>query len=392
VGKAAAADKCLDDDDDETTEDEEEASSSWEDLSQPLAAADAAAADESSSSSSGEDDASLSEQHALQDDEPPPQKLAKAMVSLEDAAKATIASFSDDEDESSSSSSRSRRPVVERRNEGLDWWSESRSFESAEVVEWEEAALQRLHATMTETTLWVQARDRAARGLADEILRRSALGAASVPIALLEHAAALDDPWAIAIHRAKVVGRRLADELLKQLGNDSSKKTAAVHDDRSGYAFFTGGKYSAASSPSSKGPQRPVTLVGYSIGARVVMHCLEALDEYAASDSRALALVENAVLLGAPVAATPKRWLRARRVVAGRLVNGFSKRDWMLRLVYRTKAWSIAGVAGAEPVRARDDDSVAPRVENLDLSDLVNCHLAYPHLMQPIFARLGLES
>lgn len=42
------------------------------------------------------------------------------------------------------------------------------------------------------------------------------------------------------------------------------------------------------------------------------------------------------MLLGAPVEASPLRWRMARSVVAGPLVNGFSKRDWVLGIVYRS--------------------------------------------------------
>ncbi|KAH8071336.1 DUF726-containing protein [Aureococcus anophagefferens] len=148
------------------------------------------------------------------------------------------------------------------------------------------------------------------------------------------------------------------------------------------------------------GDDGPATLVGYGAGARLVLHCLEALAEIADDASRPLAVrdraasrLENAVLLGAPVSATPARWRKARAAVAGRLINGFSRHDFMLKLVYRAKAWSIAG-RGERPVRSperatRGDDD--PIVENVDLSDLVAGHLAYPHVMHQILVRLGLE-
>ena len=80
--------------------------------------------------------------------------------------------------------------------------------------------------------------------------------------------------------------------------------------------------------------------------------------------------------------------------VLGRLVNGYSRHDFMLKLVYRAKAWSIAGIAGAGPVASppnatADDD---PKVENVDLSDLVAGHLAYPLVMHQVLVRLGLEN
>lgn len=232
------------------------------------------------------------------------------------------------------------------------WWEDLALGAGADVVVWEQASLQRLYGTMRDASVWVEARDRAARGLVDEILRRSALGAASIPLALLDQAAAIDDPWAIAIARSKAAGVRLAHELLEQ-------------SDR-----------------------QAVTLLGYSIGARVVMHCLEELARIAEDrDDDLYGIVENAVLLGAPVAARPQRWIKARKIVAGRLVNGYSRRDWMLRLVYRSKAWSLVGVAGAQPIFPHH----SPKIENLDLTDLVNGHLTYPHVMQQIFARLNLE-
>ena len=45
--------------------------------------------------------------------------------------------------------------------------------------------------------------------------------------------------------------------------------------------------------------------------------------------------MENAVLLGAPVSTRLDRWALARSSVSGRLINGFSSRDWILGLVYR---------------------------------------------------------
>ena len=236
-----------------------------------------------------------------------------------------------------------------------------------------------------------------ARGVIDEVLRRSALGAASLPIALLERAAALDDPWAICMLRAKYCGQRLAHALLRR----ARRQKAAT------------------------GRHEPLTLVGFSTGARLLMHCLDELARLAeradeaerraqSSDEGALGLllqapraaraasaadwlvhparlVENAVLLGAPVSARSKRWRCARTVVAGRLVNGFSTRDWMLRLVYRSKAWSLAGVAGAQQIEQPDEGGF-PSVENLDLTALVNGHLAYPHVLPQIFTKLRLET
>lgn len=46
-------------------------------------------------------------------------------------------------------------------------------------------------------------------------------------------------------------------------------------------------------------------------------------------------MVENAVLLGAPVNIRAERWRMASSSVAGRFINGYSRRDWVLGIVYR---------------------------------------------------------
>ena len=143
-------------------------------------------------------------------------------------------------------------------------------------------------------------------------------------------------------------------------------------------------------------PRPPVTLVGCSVGARLVMRCLEEIADSKADGAHAV--VENVFFLGAPLAARPARFRKARTVVSGRLVNAYSTRDWMLNLVYRSKAWSLVGVAGATPIPnscggpSRPDNPTGPELENLDLSDLVNGHLAYPHVMPQILARLKLDT
>ena len=46
-------------------------------------------------------------------------------------------------------------------------------------------------------------------------------------------------------------------------------------------------------------------------------------------------IVEHVVVMGAPVSTRLERWAMARSVVAGRFVNTYSRRDWVLGLIYR---------------------------------------------------------
>ena len=65
--------------------------------------------------------------------------------------------------------------------------------------------------------------------------------------------------------------------------------------------------------------QRPVTLIGFSLGARVIFYCLKEL----AAHPRGAGIVENAYLLGAPVPGNPEEWQPFSKVVAGRIVNAY---------------------------------------------------------------------
>merc|ERR1711879_348909 len=64
-----------------------------------------------------------------------------------------------------------------------------------------------------------------------------------------------------------------------------------------------------------------------------------------------------------------EQWGIARSVVAGRLVNAYTKADWVLAFVHRI-AGTARKVAGLGPVECIG-------VENVDLSDIVSGHLSY---------------
>lgn len=65
--------------------------------------------------------------------------------------------------------------------------------------------------------------------------------------------------------------------------------------------------------------QRPITLIGFSLGARVIFYCLKALSTH----RRGSGIVENAYLLGAPVSGNPTEWQGFSKVVAGKIVNAY---------------------------------------------------------------------
>jgi len=70
---------------------------------------------------------------------------------------------------------------------------------------------------------------------------------------------------------------------------------------------------------------RPITLVGFSLGARVIFSCLKEL-----AARGAFGLVQNVYMFGTPVVAKNDEYTKARAIVPGRFVNGYATNDWIL--------------------------------------------------------------
>ncbi|KAI1205066.1 DUF726-domain-containing protein [Annulohypoxylon truncatum] len=193
--------------------------------------------------------------------------------------------------------------------------------------------------TLVTSTAWSYAKS--------EIIKRTlfaALTAGLWPLALLKARHLIDNPWYVANQRAQKAGEVLADAIINKAQGE-----------------------------------RPVTLVGYSLGAKVICVCLQQLAE-----RRAFGLVENAIILGAPVPSNSADWRRFRSVVTGRIVNAYSTKDYILAFLSRTSSIQF-GVAGLSPVLD------VKGVENVEVGDLVNGHTLYRHATAPILKRIGFE-
>ncbi|KAL3687901.1 hypothetical protein R1sor_014210 [Riccia sorocarpa] len=165
------------------------------------------------------------------------------------------------------------------------------------------------------------------------------------PVALLSATDWIDSKWTIAVDRADKAGKILAKCLL-------------------------GG---------SQG-NRPVTLIGFSLGARVIFSCLE----YLAKKGNNASIVERVVLLGAPLTLDQQKWEKARKVVAGRFINAYSSNDWILGVVYRS-SFMTTGLAGIQKVEI-------PGIENIDVTELITGHSMYLAKTQGILDALELDS
>lgn len=169
------------------------------------------------------------------------------------------------------------------------------------------------------------------------------MAALQLPVVLTKLSYLIDNPWSVSLDRAWAAGLILADSLIERnLGT------------------------------------RPITLVGYSLGSRVIFSCLLEL-----ARKGALGLIQNVYMFGSPIVVKQDEYLRIRTVVAGRLVNGYHRNDWILGYLFRLTNGGIRRVAGLAPV-----DNVLG-LENVDCSEFVAGHMDYRRAMPRLMRECG---
>ena len=120
------------------------------------------------------------------------------------------------------------------------------------------------------------------------------------------------------------------------------------------------------------------TLVGHSLGCRVIYYALEALS------SKDRKYVANVVLLGGAVGRNdPVGWSRASTAVAGRIINCYSSKDKILEYLYRTANAGLSDPIGVRPIMLQESGIV-----NIDCSDLVSSHQSWKPQYSNIIRRI----
>ncbi|KAK2825414.1 hypothetical protein Q7C36_019341 [Tachysurus vachellii] len=212
-------------------------------------------------------------------------------------------------------------------------------------LKWESRYLLDLGSVLN--TLW----DGLVSIVAQEALKYTVLSgivtALTWPASLLAVASVIDNPWGVCLSRSAEVGKHLAQVLRSR------------HQGK-----------------------RPVSLIGFSLGARVIYFCLEEL----ANDQGSEGVIEDVILLGAPVDGSETTWARLSKVVAGKIVNGYCRGDWLLGFVYRGSSVQLS-VAGLQPINSKNR-----RIINVDLSSVVKGHLDYMHQMDTILVAVGVPT
>lgn len=123
---------------------------------------------------------------------------------------------------------------------------------------------------------------------------------------------------------------------------------------------------------------RPITLIGFSLGARVIFYALVEL-----AKQKQFGIVQDVFLLGATLTASQSLWCETRSVVSGRYVNAFAKNDWVLNYLFRATSGGVGTVAGLRPVQN------VPGLENVDVTDKIAGHMSYRTFMPLILDQLG---
>ena len=170
----------------------------------------------------------------------------------------------------------------------------------------------------------------------------------ALPSYIIKAADMVDNPYSIASSKARQAGGLLANILLeREAGN------------------------------------RPVKLIGFSLGAIALFECLRHLVE---AGEKGRGIVQEAIFLGAPIPNTESTWALCRTVVPGRIVNCFSPKDFLLKLLSRGtfQAHYPAGMSRTTPEQERKF-----RIENLDVDEFIKgSHSKYAIVWSDILSNL----
>ncbi|XP_065314729.1 uncharacterized membrane protein F35D11.3-like isoform X2 [Gordionus sp. m RMFG-2023] len=228
-------------------------------------------------------------------------------------------------------------------------WTDLRLTAEAYTLRWEGKFLKDFGQGVGYVANWATGQ------IAQEVLKETALAgvlsAIAWPLTLLSLGRVIDNPWAVAFTRSKPVGRELANVLADRIAGN-----------------------------------RPVNLIAFGLGCRVIYHAINNLAKVPNESNRGI--IQDVILMGAPIPANDDKlytsWMES--IVAGKLINCFCQKDWILKFLYRT-ASAQNKIAGLEPIKR-----VNPRIYNINLSDIVEGHNDYIRKMPMILKTLGYNA
>ena len=197
------------------------------------------------------------------------------------------------------------------------------------ALAWESKALRDLVNVMSALSGKLEATKLVA--LAAGSATKKAFGMMALPAAVLSAFEIIDNPWAVAKNRAEQAGKLLGDYIAEnQFGG------------------------------------LPVSLVGYSLGTKVIINAIDRLAELGVEGK-----IFDVYLLAGAVAKNDPRLQSLSRVVSGKVVNVYSHKDLVLSYIYRA-AELLAQPIGNEPLYLEEIPVI-----NIDVTESVGGHEGY---------------
>eukprot|EP00026_Physarum_polycephalum_P001386 Phypoly_transcript_01387.p1 GENE.Phypoly_transcript_01387~~Phypoly_transcript_01387.p1 ORF type:complete len:1109 (+),score=130.17 Phypoly_transcript_01387:94-3327(+) len=290
-------------------------------------------------------------------------------------------------------------------------YATSKGFGDSFVLMWESHYLKKIGTDLRK--LRDPSDDQSSNSIATKVAKKMVYHSL-LSTTILQEIAMVDSPWMLVRDRAEKAGILLAHSLLNgSLGG------------------------------------RPATLIGVSMGARVIFCCLEELCrlqeksilvhdsknknrsggnkqnqaekqpgkeqvsktqmDYSDSNSDSskgkssaplmqpqrtpASIVENVIFIGAAIPCDLLRFDRIRKLVAGRIVNCYNPEDYTLNVIYRCVHWMQDGIyhqaAGVAPIPSTPWSHLP--IENIDTRPYANNHILYqdPSVLTSILSAVG---
>ena len=117
---------------------------------------------------------------------------------------------------------------------------------------------------------------------------------------------------------------------------------------------------------------RPISLIGFSLGCRIIYKCLKEL-------SNKKVYVHNVFLLGGAVNGKLGKWEKCKGAVLGRFVNVYSEKDYILKFLYPILTFEM-------PLGIKRLDIEG--VENFDVSNISPGHFDYRQNLDAILLHI----
>ena len=119
-----------------------------------------------------------------------------------------------------------------------------------------------------------------------------------------------------------------------------------------------------------------VSLIGFSLGTRVIYFCLQRLQKMNYC-------VHDVILLGGAAPCDLKTWRLCRKAVTGRLINTYCKTDKILSRLYALS--KLEKAIGNWPIDVQG-------IENYDITEIATGHLMYREVLHLVLQRVAYNS